>query len=294
METRHLNEFVHLSRTLSFRETARQLSISQSTLSRHISSLEAEIGTTLFMRDSQSVELTEEGRVMVKASEEALGAIDRAVLSVRDSYSPSGNVRIGGATRVNKVHSMLSRAMLCFGRAFPNVTTELRDTEFHDYRDDLRRGSLDVAFSMHYPQMDMSGIDYVDMFETRLCVWLSREDPLAFRSEVGVHELSGYQLRLLYMKGRPMQMENTLKIFASRDIALMTGRKLDRTYTLYPGEFCGLAPSLEEMSLQTSGLVSVPVSGLEPIRLCVAKASFLKAGPAMALYESIARRTELV
>ena len=63
MEITHLKEFVVLSDILNYGEAAEQLYIAQSVLSKHIKSLEKELGSDLFIRGSRSIELTEFGRI---------------------------------------------------------------------------------------------------------------------------------------------------------------------------------------------------------------------------------------
>ena len=63
MELRQLKYFVAVARTLNFTEAARQLYITQGTLSQQLRQLEYELGTTLFERSSHNVSLTEAGGI---------------------------------------------------------------------------------------------------------------------------------------------------------------------------------------------------------------------------------------
>lgn len=65
MELRQLKYFAKLAETLNFSDAARQLFISQSTLSQQIKQLEQELNTQLFQRDNHKVTLTEPGREML-------------------------------------------------------------------------------------------------------------------------------------------------------------------------------------------------------------------------------------
>ena len=62
MTTEQLNEFYILSTTLSYSKAAEKLYISQSTLSRHIKSMEEELNVHLFSRSTKNVILTSEGK----------------------------------------------------------------------------------------------------------------------------------------------------------------------------------------------------------------------------------------
>lgn len=64
MTSEQLNEFYILSTTLNYSETAQKLFISQSTLSRHIKSMEDELSVCLFARNTRNVVLTSEGKFL--------------------------------------------------------------------------------------------------------------------------------------------------------------------------------------------------------------------------------------
>lgn len=65
METSILNEFLTLEETNSFSKAARQMQISQATLSRHIRQLEDSYGVPLFERTTQKMKLTPYGEALV-------------------------------------------------------------------------------------------------------------------------------------------------------------------------------------------------------------------------------------
>ena len=61
METAHLHEFAKVADCGSFTAAARELHLTQSTLSKHVALLEREFGADLFVRDRSGVSLTEAG-----------------------------------------------------------------------------------------------------------------------------------------------------------------------------------------------------------------------------------------
>ena len=99
METSIIEEFIKLVETCSFQETALQMNISQSSLSKHIHKLEEELDVVLFDRSTRSVGLTDYGstfypyaKQILEASHEAKMVLDE--LSAKDkkrlrvSYRP--------------------------------------------------------------------------------------------------------------------------------------------------------------------------------------------------------------
>ena len=78
---------------------AKELFISQPAISKSILKLEAELGTTLFHRNSRGVSLTEQGHLLYEYVERALDNLDQGEENVRKySETGMGHIRIGVST----------------------------------------------------------------------------------------------------------------------------------------------------------------------------------------------------
>ena len=66
MEFKQLEAFVAVVENKSFSEAARQLNLTQPTISAHISSLEKELNSRLFVRNTKEVGLSEDGKDLYK------------------------------------------------------------------------------------------------------------------------------------------------------------------------------------------------------------------------------------
>ena len=65
MELRHLRTIAAVDRHRSFTKAAEELHLAQSAISQQIPRLETELGIEVFRRTSRSVEVTEEGKVVL-------------------------------------------------------------------------------------------------------------------------------------------------------------------------------------------------------------------------------------
>ena len=65
MDLLKIQAFLNAAETLNFSETAKQMHLSQSTISHHIKVLENEFGVALFDRSGQGIHLTEAGRLLI-------------------------------------------------------------------------------------------------------------------------------------------------------------------------------------------------------------------------------------
>lgn len=112
MNIEHLREFEYLAENLSFRDTARHFFVSPSVISRHISAMEDELGTKLFVRSKQSVAITDAG-IDVNAyigrslSGRTLTACKEALASCQaylEDFSVLENARVQWRARVSALY----------------------------------------------------------------------------------------------------------------------------------------------------------------------------------------------
>ena len=78
-----LRAFEATARLLNFSAAALELSLTQSAISRQIQSLEAELGPSLFVRQSRSVELTRAGTQLQQVVSHMLTQLDNTVRDIR-------------------------------------------------------------------------------------------------------------------------------------------------------------------------------------------------------------------
>jgi DNA-binding transcriptional LysR family regulator len=145
VELRQLEHFVAVAEMRHFTRAAEALSISQSGLSASIRALERELRTTLLVRNTRRVELTQAGEALLNESRRTLASAAAA----RDAVAAVNGVLRGtlavGAEQcigVVDVPALLAR----FRAAHPGVRINLRQAGSALLLEELRDGALDVAF----------------------------------------------------------------------------------------------------------------------------------------------------
>jgi DNA-binding transcriptional LysR family regulator len=116
--------FVSVAKLRSFSETARQLQLSPSVVTRSIAQLEDELGLTLLLRTTRSLRLTERGALYLESCQQILQDVDNAERRVRgEDAAPRGLLKVAAPTVFGRLHVLpiVNRVL----REHNDVTIEL-------------------------------------------------------------------------------------------------------------------------------------------------------------------------
>jgi DNA-binding transcriptional LysR family regulator len=146
MEFRHLRTLVAVARHRSFTKAAEELFLAQSAISQQMSRLEAEIGIQIFRRSSRSVELTEEGKVILDHAKRVLAEVDdmQGQLEALTGVM-RGTVRIGGIYPFGPYD--LYGVLADYRAAYPGVAIHMVEDAVDEVLAMLRADELDCAFA---------------------------------------------------------------------------------------------------------------------------------------------------
>jgi DNA-binding transcriptional LysR family regulator len=140
---RELTVFVRAGETGSFSRVARELGISQASISRMVASLEARLGVKLLLRTTRRVAPTETGRLFLERARLILGDLDDAENAARGADSLRGTLRmaLSGAFGIREVIPRLPR----FVAQHPKLGIELL---ISDRTEDLIAEGADMALRL--------------------------------------------------------------------------------------------------------------------------------------------------
>jgi DNA-binding transcriptional LysR family regulator len=167
---------------------ARELGMPQSTLSRAMARLEADLGVALFARHGRNVSLTRAGRTFLGAAERALAEVERSAESVRAEGDPeTGRVAFGFLHTLGPetVPGLLRE----FREDYPRVRFQLVQTYGEAMLDRLRAGELDLCLTSPVP--DEPDLVTRRLDEQRLRLVVPEGHRLAGRRRVRLAEASG-------------------------------------------------------------------------------------------------------
>lgn len=189
MEIRFLEEFVSLVETCSFQETAEQLMLSQSALTKHIHHLEEEIGMSLFDRSTRSVKLNEYSTAFYPRAKEILAIYQEGLQELNDLKTNSAErLHIAftpGAAQYDTVE-LIAR----FQKQYPEIEVTL--TETHHISDLLTKKACDFAFITEETSVGTS-VTRFQFFNDHLAAIVAPNNPLAHRDSLSLEELAEKQ-----------------------------------------------------------------------------------------------------
>ncbi|MGH4028046.1 LysR family transcriptional regulator [Actinomycetota bacterium Odt1-20B] len=187
-----LRVFLDVARHGSFTRAARDLSLTQSAVSRQVASLEAAFGgAPLFDREARGVRLTAHGRTLLPYAETVVSQLSGAgrALTELDEVD-GGTLRLGAFATADA--GLVPRALAAFRERHPGVTVTREEGLTPRLLARVTEGALDVAVvsTTGGALTDAAACDLSHLLDEALYVAVPAGHPLAGRAEVGLAELA--------------------------------------------------------------------------------------------------------
>ena len=176
MELRQLKYFIAACELQNFSEAARQLFISQSTLSQQIKQLEDELDTLLFDRIGKRVIPTEAGSAFLPFARKTIQDAENGRQIIRDLKGIEiGTLHIGATYSLSP---LLISAMNLFTKAYPGIKVLVSFATSGELIDRLKDNSLDFILSFDAEEWPAE-LERQLLFASRLCVIVHHTHPLS-------------------------------------------------------------------------------------------------------------------
>ena len=179
--------FLVASHSKTFFQAAEELSITASTVTKHISSLENEMGVLLFDRFPQGVRLSEEGAVR-------LPIVMRLVESYQALTNPGSNrIETSQTLRIFSVPAHrnfnLEKILIDFQAANPDIRLEITERHGLSLIKALSEGECEMAF-LGPQYLDRGKWQRIVITVDKIGVILPLDHPLATKKSISLTELS--------------------------------------------------------------------------------------------------------
>lgn len=179
MDIEHIREFVRAVEKGSFTKAAIACNTTQPAVSRHIADLEKELGAQLFERGPQT-EPTPEGRLFYDSALTILRDYDSATLRVKAfHHSPLMHLTIALFKGYKQTDDLVSTLRIRSMQSMRRLVIQTVDIEDESPFDQLKAGTVDLAFVPIPADTDMTGLAKEPLFEDELVAIVESGHPLA-------------------------------------------------------------------------------------------------------------------
>lgn len=195
MEIDYMNEFITLAEIGNYMETADTLYLAQSTLSRHIQSIEKDLGVPLFNRTTRKVELNNFGRLFLPYAKQIQLLKDAYTKALAEELrSQTNHITIGTIPSMTQydISSVLAR----FHEEFPAYNLDIISADSTILEKLLLDGSCDFAFvrTGQNPDAKFQRLHY---FTDSMVAVIPRNHPLASSESIALTQLKDESFLLL-------------------------------------------------------------------------------------------------
>ncbi len=189
-EMRLLQAAIALAEELNYSRAAARLRIDQSTLSKRIAELESQIDIRLFVRNHQTVELTDAGRHFVKDARSAVLYAERAVADARAAMQGADEVlHIGRSVYADPY--LVTAIQSIQLSLFPGLKVKLWSNFSHELARMVAAGNLDVALVLAIP--DSPSLSFLSVTESPGYIALPKNDAVAGNAELSLNDLRAHE-----------------------------------------------------------------------------------------------------
>lgn len=195
MDIEWMREYVVLAQCLNFTEAANRLYITQPTLSKHISLIEAEAQVRLLNRTKHSVTLTKEGELFTETCRRIIQEFDDSILKMGLLASGiSGSVKLG--ILYYGINRYVTPALTQMGALYPNVKVFSASYQPLPLWRDFMNNLVDIAEVYRTSSRDNPYVSYRDVGWLRFSAMVKKDSPMGKKTEIPLKALDGLPLIL--------------------------------------------------------------------------------------------------
>lgn len=176
MNFQQLHYFLALADELHFWRTSEKTFITQSALSRHIKSIECELGLQLFERNNRNVKLTKAGEFLRDEFGRLLEEFENVTRHARlIAAGEVGTLRVGHPASIT--HSVLPELLQRLSEKHPNLNAELIELTGTQFDAALLNYHIDIGFNRELPKA--KGLTAMKIQTENFALVIPADHPLA-------------------------------------------------------------------------------------------------------------------
>ena len=146
MNLKQLEAFVQVSESGSFSKAAKELFLTQPTISAHISSLEKELNVRLFIRNTKEVSLSDDGKDLYRYARQ-ITDLEKAIEERFYMDSDDGKHFITIAASTIPAQYLLPKVLMCYRERYPKEQIKIMETDSSEVVTQVVDHMVDVGFT---------------------------------------------------------------------------------------------------------------------------------------------------
>ena len=258
MEINYLREFVVLAQTGNFMEAADRLYSSQSTLSKHIKSIESELGVPLFDRTTRKVSISKFGQLLLPYAKQIAELQDKYTAILQSSLETYREIlTLGSIPALEQYH--ITDVLANFKKSRPQSTINVVQAVLEEMKEVLRQKKCELAFIRDTGEVDDDLVKIPYAVDTMVAV-LPTNHPLAKQETI------------------PLQM------LADEDFLLTPKQTVLYRLCIRACEQCGFEPKIAYTDHNLGNLFDLVIKGMG-VALVMKQLALYSASPEIAIVD---------
>lgn len=146
MNLKQLDAFVHVAEGRSFSKAAKELFLTQPTVSAHIAGLEKELNARLFVRNTKEVKLSEEGKLLYDSAKQIVALQKKIEKTFLENEKKEEHCITIAASTIPAQY-LLPEILVKFNEKYPNEQFKVIETDSAKVVEEVLNHSVDIGFT---------------------------------------------------------------------------------------------------------------------------------------------------
>ncbi len=217
MKLIQLRNFIAVVEAGTFRQAARNLNLSQSSVSKSLQQLEDELGAEMLHRGVQGVTPTAAGKALLTHAKVIEAELRHARNDVQTVHGAQvGEIRVSVSPTV--AMGLLPRAVVAFQRARPRVSFRISEDVYPDILPAIRTGDVDFSISLVPARPHDDTLSYLSLVKDHLVPAVRADHPLINARRLKLADL--LELDWIIYRRSHTGLDVFEQTFASNNLAL--------------------------------------------------------------------------
>ncbi len=201
LKIEHLKYFVEVVQCASMNKAAKNLFVTQPTLTSTIKALENELGFSLIIRSNKGVSLTKNGEKVYSDALKILGMVQQWQTMQKEKQMCAGDVHIAA---IPSISPMVTQCASLLKKTAPDINIIIHDGRKHNLMTLLKQQTISIGILGYLNEEREDIIKFVnqtnfimeDLFTDQFCIYVSPSHPLAKKSSLMQKDLNGFPIAI--------------------------------------------------------------------------------------------------